>query len=95
MTRMTRNVNDEESGLKITRVSGPGALSLNMCPDCGGFQLTVPTGEVERLSVLIDMDDMMGLIQRLIVMVEMFHKHKADLNRNVFLPINCCGPSRH
>ena len=92
---MPKNVSEAESKIKTIRAEGPGALTLNMCPDCGGFQLTVPLDEMKRVSVLIDMSDMMQLISRLIVMVEMFHKNKADLDREVFLPINCCGPHRH
>jgi hypothetical protein len=68
----------------------PRHLALSICPDCGAAQITVPLDDEKRMTVVVNRDDFMQFVDRIMKQIEAYYLKKIDRD-NVFLPAKCCN----
>lgn len=77
-----------------TKARTDDVLTIAMCPDCGAFQISLPIEGFKRVTVKIDISDMVTLIGQLVEQIELFSRGtKSKIDPNVFLPMPCCRTS--
>ena len=74
-------------------MSGPGQLTIILCPRCGEAQLTIALNETQRVSVAIQHRELLHMIAAIVRQIDDFHAGRLD--PNTLLPIKCCEAPLH